>query len=202
MGRWEYNFFLLPLHLLYVYQHQIGGMKQIHFLNMLLEDSLELHQFIIFGYYFINKNEILKLSWKVDILHLLFLTAVSLYMWYLNYDYLFSFIPFVSGFSFVFLIELFKKIDFLNHSLLIRIGKVSYSMYIIHFIFAFQLVSWLSPKLTPFLGSQNLLLILFVIVVWASYLVALLIEKYIEKPCIEYGRKIISNINSTRYINI
>ena len=92
-------------------------------------------------------------------------------------------------------IEIFKKKQFLNHPLLLRIGTVSFSMYIIHFIFAWEISSKISPILIKFLGVYLTLIIVYSISIVCSFKLALLSEKFIEKPFIEMGKRIIAKIN-------
>jgi len=146
-------------------------------------------------YFFIEKNGILKTNWKFDLTLFVLLTLLSLFLWLLKINHLFTIIPFISGISFVFLIEIFKKKQFLNHPLLLRIGTVSFSMYIIHFIFAWEISSKISPILIKFLGVYLTLIIVYSISIVCSFKLALLSEKFIEKPFIEMGKRIIAKIN-------
>jgi len=158
--------------------------------------------FIGIGYYlireqgdFLKKSLILNFNWKVDLLLFFILSCISLFFWKLKFDYLFSIIPFISALSFLFLIELFRKIIFLNHRFLIRIGQLSYSMYLIHIVFAYYVTETLSHYFIGLMGSNRSLLILYLVSVIGSILLGLLSEKYIEKPFISFGKKIIQKID-------
>ncbi len=147
--------------------------------------------FIGIGYYFSKPHENLNHNWLFDLVAFILLTIASIYLWRIvKINYLFSVIPFVSGLSFVFLIEIFRKKEFLNQNLLVRIGKVSFSMYIIHFIFAHTITGLISPKFVNVLNSEFSLILFFVMSILGSFSLALLSEKYIEKPFIKIGKKL------------
>lgn len=156
--------------------------------------------FIGMGYYFINPLKNLSHKWTIDLGAFIILTFASIYLWQIvKINYLFSIIPFISGISFLFLIEIFRKKDFLNHPFLIRIGQVSFSMYIIHFIFAGTITRIISPKFADILNSELSLTLFFLISILGSFTIALLLEKFIEKPFIKLGNKIILKTESTAY---
>ncbi len=147
------------------------------------------------AYYFWSTLKNQRFNWNMDVLAFVVLSGISLYFTKLSVEisYLLSCIPFISGLSFLFLMELFRKLDRLNSNILVRIGKVSYSMYIIHFIFAWLMTSLIAPLLNKILISEFTLLLLYPIVVATTFYLATLSEKYIEKPFIEMGRKIVKN---------
>jgi peptidoglycan/LPS O-acetylase OafA/YrhL len=153
--------------------------------------------FIGIGYYFINPQRNLKYKWTIDLIAFILLTITSIYLWHIvKIDYLFSIIPFISGISFIFLMEVFRKIDFLNHPFLMKIGQVSFSMYVIHFIFAYNITGYISPKFINILNSEVLLIIFYSMSILGAFLLSLLSEKFIEKPFINLGKKIISNLKA------
>jgi len=152
--------------------------------------------FIGIGYYFISNRSILDHNWKFDALLFFCFTCISIFLWQLKIDHLFSIIPFTSGISFMFLMEIFRKNDGFNRAILIRIGQVSYSMYIIHFIFAHTITGFLAPLLSSHLKSDISLLLFYALSVSGSFILALLTEKYLEKPFIGIGRNIIARLNT------
>lgn len=147
------------------------------------------------AYYFWSTLKNQRFNWKMDVLAFVVLSGVSLYFRKLSIEipYLLSCIPFISGLSFLFLMELFRKLDILNSNILARIGKVSYSMYIIHFIFAWLMTSLIAPLFNKILISEVTLLLLYPTVVASTFYLATLSEKHIEKPFIDLGRSIIKN---------
>lgn len=109
-------------------------------------------------------------------------TLASFYFWLKEY---FVIIPLLSAISFCGLIKILEK-TLLDFRILQRIGVVSYSIYITHFILVFYLLHTTS--------NFSLMIFYFVITVALCYPFALLLEKYIEKPFIKLGNKIIITI--------
>lgn len=148
------------------------------------------------GYYFMNSEKKLTHNWIIDFVVFILLTVLAIYVWHkTRMDYKFSIIPFVSGLSFIFLIEVFRKLDFLNQKFLIKMGKVSFSMYIIHFTLIEIITDQVNAKLANFLSSEFILILFFILITIATFLIALLTEKYIEKPFIKLGKRIILKMN-------
>lgn len=150
------------------------------------------------GYFFFKKNSRYELKWIYNFLFFTILTIVSVKLWRSNITYFFSLIPIISGLSFVFLFELFQKNDFINHKLLMRIGQVSFSMYLLHFIFAQLITGFIASRLSIINGTISLI-IFYLFSVFFTFGFALLSEKYIEKPSSEFGRKIIKRLDSSCY---
>ena len=151
------------------------------------------------GYYLFEDNILFKRNWLFDLIAFILLTAISLSLWNADEDYYFSFIPFVSAVSFIFLINIFKKIKKLNSNFLVKIGTVSYSMYIIHFLLL-NFSGTISEKISGFINKNILLILLYIVTVLATFVLAILSEKYIEKPFIEMGRKIIYTMNKSKAV--
>ncbi|AOZ98545.1 acyltransferase family protein [Flavobacterium commune] len=146
------------------------------------------------GYFFYKTKLAIELKTIVNLFGFLFFTILSFLLWLSGIDYFFSVIPFISGLSFIFLIELFRKNDFLNHSLLIRIGQLSFSMYLFHFIFAWYITGIFTSKFELINGTVSFL-VFYIFTVISTFGIALLSEKYIEQPSIELGRRIIKRID-------
>lgn len=110
-------------------------------------------------------------------------TLVTLFFWQFRW---FEFVPLSSGISFCGLLKILEKTS-LDHPFFQKIGKVSYSIYVVHFIFAFFLL----PE------NQSIVWFLpFLVVTFAlSYFISVLLEKYIEKPFIKIGSKLTSASN-------
>ena len=108
----------------------------------------------------------------------------------------FRIIPVVSALSFLYLMIIFYKKSALCSSALVLVGRLSFSMYLIHSVFAYQIGS----KLYMGILSQTFppvvaLIILYVFVVGATLICALFTEKYIEKVGIGWGRKFIARLD-------
>lgn len=145
------------------------------------------------SYYFISRQSLFIFSKKLSML----LLCLSLISAFLNFNYTFhiTLTPLISGFAFIFLLNLFEKHDWLNATFLMKLGKQSYSMYIIHFVFA-----WQGSKLTnKFLFGQwhpsAILILCFFGTVLITYMISLLSERFIEKPGIALGRKLIIQLS-------
>lgn len=132
---------------------------------------------------------------NTKLLFILFLvfTAASCGIWgierFTDSGHLFSIIPVVSAFSFVFLFLILERLPVLNISMIRHIGKVSFSMYIVHFIFAYKVGALASPILTGYVGSDLTLLTLFLTSTVCSYLLARLSYRYLETVFIDFGKR-------------
>lgn len=125
-----------------------------------------------------------KYEKKMNLLNAIILfcifTFISLYLWKIEK---FLFIPFISGLSFCGLIKILEK-TFLNLKLFQKLGIVSYSLYITHFILAFYLLQPLSSFLE--------MCFYILITISTCYPLSLFLEKKLELPFIRLGNKIIN----------
>lgn len=149
-----------------------------------------------FSLYFIQKHDLLKniaTQWLVVVF--MMVTAVSIYLGWINpVTGIFSILPLLAGISFIPLFEIFKRIDRLNIPLLGRIGELSYSMYLIHFIFSNNIGLWLNNNIFLKWFSPTLShLCSYSVTLLGTFLFAQISEKIIEKPFIRLGKKIISS---------
>ncbi len=147
--------------------------------------------FIGIGYFFILNKGYYFYRWQVDFIVFFVLTIISIVLWQMNINYLFSFIPIISALSFVFLMEIFRKKDIFNLSIFMKFGKASYSMYIIHTIFAHTITGILFPKFKFIISGEFALLVYLLFSVFGTYILALFSLKYIEKPFINFGKVLI-----------
>ena len=104
-----------------------------------------------------------------------------------------SLFPFFTGCSFIFLFIAFRSLDFLNIKFIQWVGRVSFSMYLFHFLFAWGLSSQLNSILIINLNSYLILSISIMLTVLCSLLVATLTKYMIEDKGIELGFKIIKH---------
>ena len=147
------------------------------------------------SYYFFKTSHFKLWNWQWDLLGFGLFTVFSNLAWYSGISYLFSFTPILSGLSFIFLLELFQKFPALNGKLLMRIGQVSYSMYLLHFLFAHHLTAFLLTRWQ--LPSRTFYLLAFYVAsIFLTFGLALLSERYIEKPGIQWGRSWIKKLNA------
>lgn len=108
---------------------------------------------------------------------------------HLNYDTVFF--PFIASLSFIFLFLFFETRPVFNFKTLQKTGRLSFSVYIIHFIFCW-LYAGLKFPINPYLSCFASLVINLVL----SVTVAGFSQKFIEKPGIELGKLFIKKLNS------
>lgn len=109
-----------------------------------------------------------------------------------NYYYVFALTPFISGISFFFLFAWLVNRGTRNN-LLEKTGLLSYSCYLIHFIFIYYFSKYYITYL-DFLQTDLKLLIVFSISYVLTFLSSKLFYKYIELPGISIGKNIINKL--------
>lgn len=151
--------------------------------------------------YFLARNHVLDgIPLVINILFFCLSSWVTIRLWHANSfpPNPFMFVPFTAGLAFVFLYNIFAKVRMLSHPVLRRIGQVSYSMYILHFMFAWYgaqyLNTWFGDTGRPII----LLGVYYLLVIVLSFAVATLSEKLIEKPGIDAGRRLIQKMEEAR----
>jgi peptidoglycan/LPS O-acetylase OafA/YrhL len=137
-----------------------------------------------------------RLNWKADLLGLGFFSLASMILWKLNLPYAFSLTPLMSGMSFIFLYDLFAKNTRLNASFLVKMGRVSFSAYLFHFIFSWRGSEFLAALLHETAPDFLILAICLTLTVGSTYAIATFTEKLIEKRGISWGKKLIQWIEA------
>jgi peptidoglycan/LPS O-acetylase OafA/YrhL len=99
--------------------------------------------------------------------------------------------PLLACLSFVVLFLLFRQVPVLNHRLLRRIGTLSFSMYVFHFLCIDLMVSWLSANVLKGQYTCVLWIVSYIAVVAMSAIIGTFTELYIEERGIAFGRKLI-----------
>lgn len=112
---------------------------------------------------------------------------------YLKYD--FTLPIFFVGISFGFLFSFFKDSKF-KLPLLRRIGQLSYSIYICHFLFAYPLSYKISLLIGSSLNGYVVFGINLLVTISLSMVVAVVSERLIEKPGINWGKFFIKKLNA------
>jgi peptidoglycan/LPS O-acetylase OafA/YrhL len=108
-------------------------------------------------------------------------------------NWLLMIIPVGSGISFMLLLNILKELKYSN-SFLEKIGRLSYSMYIFHFMFAWYLVVGIAMLLDKEILPELVLVFSVVLVTGLTYSIAKLSQKYIEIPGIQFGKLLISRL--------
>jgi peptidoglycan/LPS O-acetylase OafA/YrhL len=101
--------------------------------------------------------------------------------------------PFISGLSFIFLFVVLQYSN-IKRLILSKIGIISYSSYLIHFIFAFYLTKGLS-KIFSFIQADIQLIVLYCITVLLTFFAATFLYKYIEIHGVKLGKRIIEYLD-------
>ena len=152
-------------------------------------------------FFLLESYEALLLRMSVSFIALLFIifSTLSIYVgWESQIENAFIFVPFLSAISFFFLVELFRRIDKLNLNILIRVGQRSYSMYLIHFFFAYHVTGILNKHiLSQFFSIEFSLLLTYLFSACASYIIAGYTYKFIEVYFIKLGSSMIKRISSS-----
>lgn len=145
--------------------------------------------------YLYQKENYKKFKIENKFLILLFLIPTTLVMllWRLDVDFFFSIIPTLSAMSFFCLI-IYLKQNAIDNIIIRKIGKISFYLYIFHFIFVIVLIPLVNKYLSNILTAEVILLISFIVVLIPTYLIAKLTERHIEKKGILLGSKIIARV--------
>ncbi|MCB1754794.1 MAG: acyltransferase [Gammaproteobacteria bacterium] len=120
------------------------------------------------------------------------LTLLNIYLWRKNIPFSQTLVPALAGWSFVFLYVIFARFRSLNPALLRHIGQVSFSIYLVHFVFTRILGSVFNNLQQVGVSPEFILVMHFSLTAAVSYVIAIWTEKYIERPGIDYGRKLIN----------
>lgn len=103
--------------------------------------------------------------------------------------------PFLVALSFIFLFFIAKNYSAINFKIIRKIGQLSYSIYILHFIFAWCLSSYLNIWLKVYINPTIILIVAFSSTVIFSFVFSLLTQYFIETRGIELGKKLILKLN-------
>ncbi len=146
---------------------------------------------MIFFYH--QNNTRFRFSTRIQIAIFTTITIILIMLFQIKQDWMLILMPIGSGISFVLLINIVKELQYSN-ILLQRIGQVSYSMYIFHFIFVWCLVPKAIHKLADSMDANLSFACSFLLATVATFFVAVFSNKYIEIPGIRLGKAIISKL--------
>jgi peptidoglycan/LPS O-acetylase OafA/YrhL len=144
------------------------------------------------SFFFLSSNTIVKSSTGWLFLIIFILTIGILNILYFKQIRDISLFPFTVALSMTFLISAFRSLAFLNVKPLQLIGRLSYSIYLFHFIFAWGLSSYINKNLSPYLNSSFILVICLFVVIFCSIIMATLTKHLIEDKGIALGNTIIN----------
>ena len=147
--------------------------------------------------YFKAKNFRKSTAWDRTALLFSFVgfTAIALFF-FAYFTSRISILPFLPAISFFFLFLIFKEIPAFGNKILARIGQLSFSIYLFHFVFAFEGSRFLYQYLQPYTSTEVIFILNVVLTTIVTAGVAVLSEKFIEKPGIEMGKRIIKKIKA------
>lgn len=151
--------------------------------------------------YFLTRNHgFAKIPPVVNLFFLFLFAWLTIFLWHTDSlpQKTFMFVPFTAGLAFVFLYNLFAKFRILNLSILQSIGRVSYSMYILHFMFAWYVAEYLNKSFGSYGRPIIELGIYYLLTIALSFALALLSEKFLEKPGINAGRRLIQRTDNAQ----
>jgi peptidoglycan/LPS O-acetylase OafA/YrhL len=149
------------------------------------------------SYFFVDRGKLLPTRFmnnKIYFIVLILFTLFSLIISKVNQPYSLTIAPFFSGISFLALFKILECNPSLNPWIVRRIGTVSYSMYLVHTIFAHKISSLISNVLSEKIGSDLTLMVLFMMSVTLTFLISTISEKFIESYFVGVGKKIINRM--------
>ncbi len=154
--------------------------------------------FVGMAYYFHETQREREYAVGYNLLAFTTLTAVALALWSVYLGHLYSVIAIVSAVSFVHLIEVFRKVPWLNVRALQQLGRVSYSVYLLHFVVVWGLQVSIGATLAGVLGGIGSIAATLAVATLISYASARVSELLIERPCGKLGRRIIARVDTWR----
>jgi len=166
--------------------------KKNNFMYYNLLNQLPVFLLGLFAYFLARDHKADNLPLPIYFISFFMFAALTYFLWTTELPVAnsFMFVPFTVGAAFASLYFIFANLPFLNFGILQNIGQVSYSIYIFHFIFAWEVTEYIHSHLT-FIGRPLVLFALYYpLTVLLAYLVARLSEKYIEKPAINIGKNL------------
>ncbi len=112
-----------------------------------------------------------------------------------------SIAPLVAALSYVFLFDILETSKRLNGRWIRNVGTASYSMYLLHFIFASKFTSLFSNRLSSLIGPDAAMVSLCALSILATYLAAAVSERFFESYFIAAGRNLIARLSSQPVAN-
>jgi len=168
-----------------------------NFIYYNLLNQLPVFMLGLFVYFLAKDHSFSKIPIIVNLLFLGLSSWFTIKLWHAEWTFLspFMFVPFTAGLAFVFLYNIFSNVKALNPFILQKIGQVSFSMYVLHFVFAWYGVKYLNRQLGEIGRPIILFGVYYIITVVLTFVLAVISEKYIEKPGILMGKRLAQKLN-------
>lgn len=115
-------------------------------------------------------------------------TVSSFSLMYFEVEYQHILIPILSAIAFCCLFLIVEKSKIINNKIFQKIGEKSYSIYVIHFVFTLYIL--------PKMNGYFLFIIAYLSVVVLSYLISIVLNKWLEKPFIKLGHEVIDILDN------
>lgn len=164
------------------------GLKYFVYYNLLNQLSVFL---VGICFYFYNSNtELYKNNKSITlpllVFFLLFFFSFISYKYYFNI----SITPFLVSLAFIFLVYIVSISSYRSLQIIKRTGQLSFSIYIIHFVFAWDLSKIIYELLKESVNTDLIFVLCFFVTYLLSFAFSLITESIIEKHGIEFGRKV------------
>ncbi|BES60615.1 acyltransferase family protein [Dysgonomonas capnocytophagoides] len=151
----------------------------------------------IFAYHIIQKKD-----YRINPVTILFAAAIIIMFAHIDYPYYF---PWIIAFTVLLVVQSKYSLKIFSNKILAQIGKVSFSMYIIHF-FVIQILESLGfVQIIPITNLASSLLnfcMLYLAVALITFLIANITYKLIEIPGQNLGKKIIKKLDQQNKITV
>ena len=148
-------------------------------------------------YYIINIKYIkYKYTYKLSLVIFIFFTVICILTWKLHLQYSFYYVPIFCAISYWGLVDLVRNKKIYLMKIFSEIGKVSFSIYIFHFIVIhiFSILFFKDLKINTIYESFIIFIFTYILILYISYTIGQISNKFIEKPFINFGKKLISKI--------
>jgi len=119
-------------------------------------------------------------------------TAATLLVWYGDHPLRFAWIPVAAALSFLCLFRLLALCPAANPRWLRRLGELSFSIYLLHFVFAHKLVYAVAEEVVALIGPVAAVAVFVPATVGVTAWLARWTERWIERPGIALGRRLIA----------
>ncbi len=173
--------------IIFYFQRKHNFNYEFFYFNILNQISV----FVIGMLFFLHKKHFT--GFKNAVIVFICFTALALFvsansemfkLW--GYRYAFRVIPILSAIAFCALFIIAEQSKLINNIVFQKIGLNSYSIYIIHFVLPFFIL----PKLNGYMD----LIMAYILILTSSYIVSKYLNKYLERPFINLGSRIIKKV--------